>query len=322
MKFSIGDQVLLKRTGEEGILRAFLKEGLVEVEVNHILFPVYEDELEHPYLNWFTQTNTAKGRPTNTPIPPEEKRKPQRLSRGIYLSFLPEFETEAGEEFIRAFQLYLINETVSAIQFSYDARTTGGKSLLSLKGQLPAFGQTYLHRLSLEVMNAQPRFHWQVSPAMESLGKGDVLRIRGSQLARHMQCLLEEGSPSFQILLAEDAEAIPAQTTATPLPAPAPSVTTQKSPQMEPVPVLDLHLKNRKLHGVPALEIQMALLQEKLDAAHVAGLQQMIIIHGLGAGILRAAVHELLRSTDYVRSYRNEWMPKYGWGATEVIFKT
>ena len=53
MKFSIGDLVRIKKTGEEGIIKSIIDDSMYEVEINNIQFPAHKDELEHPYLNWF-----------------------------------------------------------------------------------------------------------------------------------------------------------------------------------------------------------------------------------------------------------------------------
>lgn len=60
MKFSIGDDIVLKRTGEEGRVVAIISKTMVEVEVNGTAFPVYTEDVEHPYLKWFTQKSPTK----------------------------------------------------------------------------------------------------------------------------------------------------------------------------------------------------------------------------------------------------------------------
>ena len=61
MKFSIGDNIVLKRTGEEGFVTAYIDKQMIEVEVGGTLFPVYIDDIDHPYLKWFTEkTKTSK----------------------------------------------------------------------------------------------------------------------------------------------------------------------------------------------------------------------------------------------------------------------
>ena len=47
----------------------------------------------------------------------------------------------------------------------------------------------------------------------------------------------------------------------------------------------------------------------------------MIVIHGVGKGKLKDEVHKVLRQVPEIKSFTNEWMGGYGFGATEIHFK-
>jgi hypothetical protein len=330
MKFSVGDRVLLKRTGEEGHIVSFLSKQMVEVEVDGTRFPAYADELDHPYLKWFTDPKVVKTRNVLREIP-EEKQSANsiRLSRGIYLSYLPQFIAGTSDDIVEAFRIHLLNETAEHINFIYHARTAGGTTLLQLNGMMHPFANIFLHSLSLEEMNEQPRFSWEVAPTDKpATGVRDTLRIRPAQLIRHMSALLKEGAPTFSILLTQDAEGV------SPLPLPEVkqatiNVKTGKSKNVfhtEAQEVLDLHPevleeKVAELGAGEILSVQVSVLERKIDAAFRAGLERMVIIHGIGNGALREAVHNVLREAATVESYSNRWMAGYGWGATEVKFR-
>jgi hypothetical protein len=324
MKFSIGDRELLKRTGEEGIITAFLSRELIEVEMGDIRFPVYADEIDHPYLKWFTDPKKPKLVKRIKEIPVEKETKRQtRLSRGIYLSFLLQFAQGTTEDIIVSFQVHLLNETADHLFFTYHAKTSQGSTLLQLNGTLHPFANIFLHTLSLEVMNAQPRFQWSVAPKDKTESVvNDVLRIRSAQLIRYIETLLHEGEPTFNILLSQDAEAIPNATPVSVNPM-IPVASNANVGQVElhtaPVAVLDLHLDDDS-EAAHLLSKQIRLLEQKLDAAYAAGQDSMVVIHGIGNGTLREAVHDVLRQTPYVRSFSNYWMAAYGWGATEILF--
>ncbi len=325
MKFSVGDRVLLRRTGEEGFIVAFLSRQMVEVSIGEISFPVYADELEHPYLKWFTEPKAAKPARKGEKIIPVEKAaaKSVRLSRGIYLSFLPQFAEGTTDDIIEAFRIHFLNETAEHLNFTYHARMAGGETILQLNGTLHPFGNIFLHTLALEDVNAQPRFHWSIAPK-DKPGKGlsDILRIRPAQLIRYIQGILGEGEPSFSILLSSDAEAVPVPDAPLPKPEILPQTSSQSAIQLhtEAVRVLDLHLKSVEDAPAQILAQQIRLLQQKLNAAYSAGMESMLVIHGIGNGTLRGAVHRELRETPFVQRFVNEWMGAYGWGATEVFF--
>lgn len=325
MKFSIGDRVLMKRTGEEGIITAFLSKQLIEVEIGDIRFPVYADEIDHPYLKWFTSPNKPKliKRVKEIPVEGETKRR-KRLAQGIYLSFLPQFASGTIDDIIESFRIHILNETADHLFFSYHAKTADATTLLQLSGTLHPFANIFLHTVSLEGMNAQPRFNWQVAlKDKQESGINGTLRIRPTQLIRFVETLVNEGEPSFSILLSQDAEPIPLPAPASVQPKTPVAGSTDEQVQLntQPVRVLDLHLEGDEADGPQILATQIRLLEQKLDAAYVARQDTMVVIHGIGNGTLRQAVQDVLRQTSYVRSFSNHWMAAYGWGATEIIFK-
>ncbi len=331
MKFSIGDQILLKRTGEEGRVVAFLSNAMMEVEVNGVRFPVFNEEVDHPYLKWFTEKKAKPAAKASSDIPVEKAvTRVQRLARGIYLSFMPQFASGVMDDIIESFKIYFINETPDTIVFSYQARTASGASLFQHKASLHPFGHVYLHPLSLEEVNEQPRFHWELAvDGSNAAGVRGILRIRPVQLIRYIHDMMEQNNPAFSILLAQDAEGVNAPPTpvlpfsiGTPggLPA-SPEIVLHTLPER----VLDLHVESLKSGEMPyepqeILDAQLGILQQKLQAALATGMDRMIIIHGFGKGILRKKVHEILAATPGVKTFSNHWMSGYGWGATEVVF--
>ena len=82
--------------------------------------------------------------------------------------------------------------------------------------------------------------------------------------------------------------------------------------------------KNLKPRPVPGLEInvigltvQEALpeVEAFLDAAVLANLEEVRIVHGVGTGKLRAGIHDFLKKQKHVAEFR---LGKYGEGETGV----
>lgn len=330
MKFSIGDKILLRRTGEEGVVIALLSASMMEVEVKGIHFPVYTDEVDHPYLKWFTEQKKAQKKSVPE-IPVERiKERPARLAQGIYLSFMPVYVLEAMEDIVSHLRIFLFNETAAPVFFSYEAVSAAGGKLFAHKGGLHAFGNIYLHSLTLEEMNGQPRFHWTVSETADALaatGNKGILRIKPSRLFEQITAIQHSGAPSFTYLLAEDATGTVAAPVPQWKPLPVPETQSPAAPvEWQPKEVLDLHIEMLtdaydRMTPSEKLQLQVDTLQYQLDMAIAHNQRQMTIIHGLGSGVLRDMVHRMLEERNDIATYTNEWQGKYGYGATVVTFR-
>jgi hypothetical protein len=331
MKFSIGDRVLMKRTGEEGHVTAFINQQMLEVEVGGTIFPVHLEDIDHPYLKWFTDKTAKKKKslPEQLPVEKIADRK-QRLAKGVYLSFMPVYKTEEMEEVVDLVKVYLLNELPQQIKYVYDVRFSH-KSEFRHEGALHAFGNVYLHSISYPDMNDQPRFHWQLTdPGNVNMDTAEgILRIRPSRLFEHINELLASSQPTFSYLLIEDF---------------APRKKQGPVEKFEPVPKtrvlphvttktieaskheVDLHIEqlvdDRKgLSNADIVSIQLSTLRHYLQLAMVHRQERMVVIHGLGKGRLREEVHAILKQMPEVGRFKNEWSGKYGFGATEIWFR-
>lgn len=331
MKFSIGDKIVVKHTGEEGHVTAYIDKHMVEVEVHGVKFPVHTDEIDHPYLKWFTEKKPKKKTgavPEQLPVEKEKFRKP-RLAKGIYLSFLPVFKIEEMEDIVDHLKVYLLNELPQSIQFGYDARFME-RTLFSLEGKLHGFGHLYLHSIPYDDMNDQPRFHWRLADADKEMQPVDgILKIKPARVFAHINELLQNNEPTFSYLLAEDF--LPKQKIPKPeqveLPKPKPFLSLKNLAEQieQPKYELDLHVEKlvpskKGMSNAEILQIQLDTLRRYLDIAILHRQQRMFVIHGVGKGVLKEEVHKVLRQTPQVHSYENEYYPRYGFGATEVFF--
>lgn len=330
MKFTIGDKILLKRTGEEGHVVALIDKQMMEVEVNGTAFPVYIEEVDHPYLKWFTEKKPQKKSNALPEIPVERiiERKP-KLARGIYLSYVPVFRTEDMEEVVDFIKVYLLNELPVDIKFSYDVQIDN-KSIFKHEGSLHSFGNVYLNNVSYSDMNDQPRFMWKVrdigNDKME-MAEG-IVRIRPTKLFEHINNVMLNSEPSFSYQMIQDfmpKKKPEPQLLPEPKEPETPGIVNKRT--LEPAKYeIDLHIE-QLVKNVAALsndEIvkkQLDTLEKYLHLAIVHHQPTMIVIHGMGKGKLREEVHAILKKTPEVKRFKNEWSGKYGFGATEVSFR-
>ena len=88
---------------------------------------------------------------------------------------------------------------------------------------------------------------------------------------------------------------------------------------------LDLHIerltnRREKLNNSEMMRLQLSRFDQYMDEAIRLGVERVFIIHGLGTGRLKNAIASRLIALSEVKTFKNEYHPKYGWGATEVIF--
>jgi hypothetical protein len=334
MKFSIGDKIVLKQTGEEGHVVSYINQQMVEVEVHGTSFPVYLDEIDHPYLKWFTEKKQQKKQVPPEQLPVEKQKfRPVRLAQGIYLSFMPIFKADEMEDIVDHLKIYLINELPVNIRFSYEI-VLRRSSVFHHEALLHSFGHVYLHTVPYEDMNDQPRFQWQVSDASGADSKMEegVLKIRPSKLFEKIGELLQKNEPSFSYLLVSDFVPKPREAvTQAPAPAPVRQVAKSRPARISsfadmPRYEIDLHIENlipdhKGLSNSEIVDIQLKALERAVYQAIMRHQERLVIIHGLGSGVLREAVHKFLREVPETSQFVNEWQGKYGFGATEVHFR-
>lgn len=90
----------------------------------------------------------------------------------------------------------------------------------------------------------------------------------------------------------------------------------------QPLMEVDLHIhqlvaSERGLQAHDKLEIQINTAKRQLEFAMRKGIQRIVFIHGIGAGVLRAELEYMLRRYDNI-SFEDANFQKYGRGATQV----
>jgi hypothetical protein len=89
---------------------------------------------------------------------------------------------------------------------------------------------------------------------------------------------------------------------------------------------IDLHIEQLRndyqfLDQSEMVNIQLAYFQQMLDAAIVHQMPKIVFIHGVGNGTLRHHIHKVISKHPQVRTFMDAQKEKFGFGATEVIFK-
>ena len=95
--------------------------------------------------------------------------------------------------------------------------------------------------------------------------------------------------------------------------------TITRSQQLKAAKAMTVHTEIN-LIGMTTAEA-IPLLEKYLDDAYLAHLSQVRIIHGMGTGALRSAVHDHLKRNRSIESFRLGEQGEGGYGATVAFFK-
>lgn len=89
---------------------------------------------------------------------------------------------------------------------------------------------------------------------------------------------------------------------------------------------IDLHIdkltaNHEGLDKFQKLIIQMESMKRYVDKAKSLNMDRVFLIHGIGKGRLRRDIAKYLDQDSDVLYHKNEYHPKYAYGATEVVFR-
>jgi len=94
----------------------------------------------------------------------------------------------------------------------------------------------------------------------------------------------------------------------------------------KPAREIDLHIEKLRddyqfLNSAEIINIQLEHFKKALDAAIVHKLTSIIFIHGVGNGTLRHEIQKIVSKHQQVKTYKDAYKEKFGYGATEVLLK-
>lgn len=327
MKFSIGDKIRLLRTGEEGVVEDIHKDNTIIVYVDGCSFPVFKDEIDHPYLFWFQEKSKQKNtKPQFSGIIKSEKNPERKTPTGLWLRFIPEYLNDWTDEIIVRFKIYLVNEQEQKLKFAYEFYHPESK--FEWQGELHPFQNIFLHTVDFEFIADQPEIFLSLNTDQE-LAPFET-KLKSKKLVSYIHNMRMNNEPHFGLQIPIKSKELPSKKTA-PLLKPK---ATQKmylhelKSSMAHVHVpnyVDLHIeaitKNTKgLSNADLLMIQLDHCERYLQRAIKHQLSAVTIVHGIGNGVLRANIVSLLKSLPQVRKIDHDWDARFGFGATHVYF--
>lgn len=337
MKFQVGDKVTVLHSNEEAEVVEMINEKMVLVEVRGVKFPAYIDQLDFPYFRRFTEKQKQPQKKEKTfvdQLPVEKSKKTTNPLDGCWLRILPVSDTdEFGDEVVESLKIYLVNHTEKDLKFKYNL-TYNGNADFSLGNELPASKDFYLHDIPFENLNDAPLFHFSfmllhLEKSKESFFETS-LKLKAKQVFNRVDEIRKKGEASFAFKLFDQ---YPDKTPEEDIPefnssgkkGNKPFDAKQGHQHLEPAKYeVDLHIEKlmqewKHLSNFEILTLQLNYFEKYLDLALAHHQHNLIVIHGVGTGKLKDEIHEILKTRREVRSFINQYDPRYGYGATEIF---
>lgn len=337
MKFQVGDIVLVMHSNEEGEVVDIINDKMVMIDVKGVKFPAYTDQIDFPYFKRFTEKklfSPQKEKKYVDDIKTEKSTPRERKTDGVWLTFLPVITTdEFGDDVVDELKLHLLNRTETAYRFDYK-QAFFGKPEFELKNTIHPFEDFYLHDVPFEDMSDGPIFEFEFSLLNPDKSKAEIctasLKLKPKQLFARIDEIRSKNEASFSYRLfdiypdrVEEENPEPGYSIATPGFIDAGHLKNQLEPART---VIDLHIEKltdhwQQMTNLEIIGLQLKTFEKYYDLA-LAHLQpSLIVIHGVGSGRLRDEIHELLKHRKEVKTFVNQYDPRFGYGATEIFFQ-
>jgi hypothetical protein len=267
-------------------------------------------------------------------LPADKSKKTSGPLDGCWLRFLPVSDTdEFGDEVVESLKIYLVNHTDKDLNFQYKL-AYAGRADFSLSNEIPASKDFYLHDIPFENLNDSPVFEFDFSlrhPDKSKAGHYEhALKLKAKQVFLRIDEIRKKGEASFAYKLFENyPDKLPEEEKSEYAPSGKGGnklYDARRSRQhLEPAKYeVDLHIEKlipewKHLNNFEILTAQLNTFEKYLDLAVAHHQHNLIVIHGVGTGKLKDEIHEILKSRREVKSFINQYDPRYGYGATEIF---
>ena len=316
MKFKLGDFVRFVEERREGIITRIIDEQMVGVtDEDYFEVPVPVSKITHVY-GQTKQERQGEDKPEQEKaIPIEDFRQ-----KGVYLAVVP----DQGKTSVVHF--YLINETSFQLSATVTTERTD-KFKGEFVGVITTQSTAKVYTASLNELSLWPKFYFQIllfTPQNVPLLKPLLYeeRFKAKDFSGSKKQIPISKQQGWLIKLDEDELKIDPEKLKESFFKPAEEKKTVEAPKHE----IDLHIEKLRddfqfLSNSEILKTQLEVFKKTVDAAIVHKLSSIVFIHGIGNGTLKNEIHKSLGKHPQVKTFMDARKEKFGYGATEVIFK-
>jgi len=337
MKFEIGDKVTVLHSNEEAEVVEMINDKMVMVEVRGVKFPAYIDQLDFPYFKRFTEKKNLPLKKTKIfvdQVPVDKSPKKDNPLDGCWLNIIPVSDTdEFGDEVVESLKIYLVNHTERGVKFNCKL-SYSGKPDFEISNELPPSKDFYLLDMAFVSLNDAPLFEIDFTLMQAEKSKAPhyetALKLRAKPVFTRIDEMRKKGSAGFAYKLFDKypdkafEEDIPVLNHSGKI---GDKIYDAKRARQHLEPAkyeVDLHIEKltdqwQHLSNFEIMTIQLNTFEKYLELAIAHHQHNLIVIHGVGTGKLKDEIHEILNARREVRSYINQYDPRYGYGATEIF---
>jgi hypothetical protein len=341
MKYQVGDEILVLLSNEEGRVVEIMNDQMVMIEVRGVKFPAYMDQIDFPYFKRFTEKKQAAAKKPEPKLYidqlPKEKPQPNQIkvADGVWLSFIPKFSLDDfNDEVVDLLKIHLVNKTATAYQFVYTQQFLG-ETNFELQANIAAFHDFYLHDIPFEKVNDSPSFSFDFSLSVPDKKKAPhfeaSLKLKPKQVFKRIEEMKENNEPtlSYQLFTEYPDKTEEPYFELGSLAAKGFKIYEASKARQHLPParsVVDLHIEKlsnnwERMTNFEMLTLQLDEFQKWFDLAIAHHQPSLIVIHGVGTGKLKDEIHDILKTKREVKTFINQYDPRFGYGATEIFFQ-
>ncbi|GGE62607.1 Smr domain-containing protein [Pedobacter psychrotolerans] len=317
MKFKLGDFVRFVDEKREGYVTKIIDAQTLGVtDEDGFEIPVAISNLTSVHGHGITAEEQDAPKPIQVSVPTISK-----IENGIYVAVAT--DNKAGN----VVHFHLQNQSSSVLLMSL---TTERKEKYTgaFHGIIEAYQSALVYSASLADLDLWPEFTFQILISGKTDAKPvDPLVIRKKFRAKDFSSEQKElpmAKNKGWLIRLDDL--VPITIDAQKLRESFFKSPAEKKTVDAPAKEIDLHIEKLRddhhfLEPDEILQIQINHFQNSLDAAIVHHFDKMIFIHGSGNGTLRDKIHKLISKNPHIKTYMDARKEKFGYGATEVVFK-
>jgi hypothetical protein len=357
MKFKVGDKVKFLNEKGGGVVSKILNPGMVSVaiedgfEIPVLVGELIKIEFEAPAdspKHFFREDFNINIEPGDTSDIASDRNirlhsHPAKgeTENGIYLAFVPKDQKWLITGIL---DIFLVNHTSFDILFSlFLQNPTGGFSGFDY-GSVEPESMVLVDSIERDKLNnwlkgiVQVLYHQEYNRIVFAPGNSDFL-IKPARFFKEtsysssslipdksiLYSLLPASAQSPLFTSAEEKRNPPADTFVIQAKPSEPQHVIDKHKTSPREAVVDLHIEelssdHRGMENAEILRLQVNYFTRCLESAIVNNLSKVNFIHGVGTGVLKTALKEILKDYPNVE-YRDASIQKFGYGATEVIIR-